>query len=241
MSTAAGGALDVDTPRVPDGPQTFSLAVTDAAGNTEVVTSPTVIVENHGPLPPVDLGATAEDVDAIAITWRNPSGAPATITRAMAQVCQATCPPARSVVASGVARVAVPGPGLYSVRPWLLDAVARGGPHNAALASVRIAAPAAAPPPQQTTPPRTRIAAVLRGRRLLVAGTIARTGRVRVGWQALRTGRLLGRGSRIVTIRDGEIETAFDLPARVRTRAGTVRVAIRSGSRIVAQARARRG
>ena len=42
------GSLSVDTRRVPDGPHTFSLVVTDAAGNSQVVTSPPVVVNNTG-------------------------------------------------------------------------------------------------------------------------------------------------------------------------------------------------
>ena len=236
------GVLDVDTTRVPDGVRTFELAVTDAADNTQVVTSPPVIVDNQGPPPPVGLTATADGANAIALSWGNPSNSPAPVSRVMAQVCQATCPAAISVSASGSARVAVPGPGLYSVRMWLLDAVGRGGPHNAALASVKIGLPGSAtPPPTPTIKLRTRIAARLTGRRLRVTGTLARNGRVRVGWQSMRAHRPLGSGSRMLTIRGHEIATTFTLPLRARGRAAVVRVAVRSEGRIVAQTRARRG
>jgi hypothetical protein len=46
------GSLSVDTTRVPDGPHTFSVVVTDAAGNSQVATSPTVIVHNNRPAAP---------------------------------------------------------------------------------------------------------------------------------------------------------------------------------------------
>jgi hypothetical protein len=237
------GSLDVDTTRVPDGPQTFSLAVTDAADNTRIVMSPPVVVDNHGPPPPVGLTATAEGVNAIVLNWGNPANPPAPVARAMVQVCQATCPAAIGAGTSGATRVAVPGPGLYSVRMWLLDALGRGGPHNAALASVRIAPPVTASPPTATTTDklRTKIAAVLRGRTLRVTGTLARSGRVRVGWQSLRAGRRLGSGSRMVSIRDHAIAATFTLPMRARARGAIIRVAIRSAGRIVAQTRARRG
>ena len=236
------GALDVDTTRVPDGPQTFSLAVTDAAGNTQVVTSPPVIVDNRGPPPPVGLTATADGANGVLLTWGNPSNPPAPVARVMVQVCQATCPAAISVGATGSARVAVPGPGLYSVRMWLLDTLGRGGPHNAALASVKIGIPVTAtPPPTATSKLRTKIAARLRGRRLRVTGTLARNGLVRVAWQSMRGDRSLGNGSRMVTIRDHEVATTFTLPSRARGRGAVVRVALRSKGRIVAQTRARRG
>jgi hypothetical protein len=43
------GSLSVDTSRVPDGPHTFSVVVSDAAGNSEVATSPAVVVHNNRP------------------------------------------------------------------------------------------------------------------------------------------------------------------------------------------------
>jgi len=45
------GSLSIDTRRVPDGPHTFSVVVTDAAANSQVATSPTVIVHNNRPAP----------------------------------------------------------------------------------------------------------------------------------------------------------------------------------------------
>jgi len=145
------GSLSVDTRRVSDGPHTFALVVTDAAGNSQIVTSPPVVVANHAPpVPPVP------------------------------------------------------------------------------------AAPAAA----SSNATRTKITAVLGGRRLRVSATIARTGRVRVSWRSKLAGRTLGRGSRVVAIRGNRIAATFTLSRRASR--GTTRIAIRSGSRIVAQARARR-
>ncbi len=229
------GSLSVDTRRVPDGPHTFSLVVTDAAGNSQVVTSPTVVVDNNGPTAPTAFTATAKGggSNGIALAWRNPSNPPAPVTAAMVQLCAGSCPPAVTVSSSGAAQITAPGPGLYSVRLWLLDDQGRGGSHNAALASVRV--PTAG---SGTSPIRTKISAVLKGRLLRVSGTMARTGRVKVSWRSKLRGRTLGSGSRMVTIRKHKISTTFTLSTRVRR--GTTRVAIRSGRRIVAQARARR-
>jgi hypothetical protein len=149
------GLLSVDTRRVSDGPHTFSLVVTDAAGNTQVATSPTVLVNNGGPPPPAALAA-------------------------------------------------VPLP---------------AGGNSATM--------------------RTRVTARLTGRRLDVAGTITRTGRVRVSWRSKINGRTVGSGSRVVSVRANRIGVTFTLSRRARR--GTVRVAIRSGGRIVGQARAVRG
>ena len=95
------------------------------------------------------------------------------------------------------------------------------------------------PPPPSSTVPRTKIRAVITGRRLRVSGSIARTGRVRVSWRSKRGDRTLAHGSRVVTIRRHTVAATFMLSRRAR--AGTTRIAVRSGRRIVAQARARRG
>jgi len=102
-----------------------------------------------------------------------------------------------------------------------------------------VAPPAIAPPPSSTAQPRTRIRAVIQGRRLRVTGSIARSGRVRVSWRSKRGGRTLEHGSRVVTIRRHTVTATFMLSRRAR--GGTTRIAVRSGRRIVAQARARRG
>jgi hypothetical protein len=150
------------------------------------------------------------------------------------QLCQIACPAAVTVGSSGAAQITAPGPGLYTVRFWLLDSQGRGGPHNAALASVTV--PAAAGGSATT---RTKVTAVLRGARLRVSGTISRTGRARVSWRSKSGSRTLGHGSRVVSIRRHRIALTFAPSARARR--GTIRVVVRSGSRIVGQARARRG
>jgi hypothetical protein len=43
------GSVSVDTTRVPDGQRTFSVVVTDAAGNARSVVSPPVLVDNYRP------------------------------------------------------------------------------------------------------------------------------------------------------------------------------------------------
>ena len=105
------------------------------------------------------------------------------------------------------------------------------------------ASPSPSPPPPAsaaTSPTaKSKITAVIKGRRLRVSGTIARTGRVRVSWRSKRRGRTVAHGSRVVTIRNNhKLTVTFELSKRART--ATTRVAIRSGGRIVADARARR-
>ena len=96
------------------------------------------------------------------------------------------------------------------------------------------------PPPPSGIAPRTRIRAVITGRRLRVTGSIARSGRVRVSWRSKRAGRTLANGSRVVTIRRYKVAATFMLSRRAR-QGTTTRIAVRAGRLIVAQARARRG
>ena len=237
------GTLSVDTTRVPDGPHTFSVVVTDPAANSQIATSPPVIVDNNGPPPPT-LSATAQGggSNVIALSWRNPSSPPAPITQAMVQLCQATCPAATSISPSGSAQLTAPGPGLYSVRLWLLDSYGRGGAHNAALAAVNVPTASSPTPGAGSSAKRSKITALLKGRQLRVSGTIRRTGRVRVSWRSKIGRRTVGHGSRVVKLRNQRVTVTFRPPARARTRRATTRVAVRAGSSpIIAQARARRG
>jgi hypothetical protein len=234
--------LNVDTTRVADGPHTFRLVVTDTAGNSTVVNSPPVVVDNYGPPPPLGLIATARaGSDTIALTWTNPPTPPAPVTGAIAQLCRASCSAPVSVNAFGNVQVPAPGPGVYVVRVWLLDAAGRGGPHNAAVATVTVpssATPPPPPPPPSGTP--TRIVAILHGRQLRVSGPITVSGRVSVSWRSKIRGRTVGHGSRAVTIRANRLRVTFAIPRRARVAAATLRVAVRRGGRVVGKARARR-
>jgi hypothetical protein len=152
------GSLSADTRRVPDGPHTFSVVVTDAAANSQVATSPTLIVHNNRP--------------ASAST---PTGQ---------------------------------------------------------------GAPAASRSKNDAAAQRTRISAVIKGRRLRVSAKLASSRRVRVSWRSKLHGRSVAHGSRVVSTRKHKLAVTFTLSKRAR-RAST-RVAIRSGQRIIAHTRARR-
>jgi hypothetical protein len=105
-------------------------------------------------------------------------------------------------------------------------------------------APSLSPPPPGSAPTspataKSKITAVIKGRRLRVSGRITRDGRARVSWRSKRRGRTVAHGSRVVTIRNHKLTVTFVLSKRART--ATTRVAVRSGGRIVADARARGG
>ena len=68
------GSLSVDTRRVPDGRHTFSVVVTDAAANSQVATSPTVIVHNNRPAAastPIPPGAPSASTSKKTAAKRN--------------------------------------------------------------------------------------------------------------------------------------------------------------------------
>jgi hypothetical protein len=241
------GSLSVDTTHVPDGPHTLSLVAVDAAGNASVATSPALVVDNNGPPAPMRLTATPANGNSLAInlTWTNPASPPAPFASATAQLCQATCAPPVAVGGAGVGQLTAPAAGAYTVRLWLLDTAGRGGPQNAAQVSVTI--------PGTTSPPggsnggsgghsaklRTKITATIKASRLRVRGTIAaiKNGTVRVSWRARRFGRSLASGSRSTNVHQHELDVTFTLSHTARS--GTIGVAVRSGQRELAGARAR--
>ena len=244
------GSLSVDTTQVPDGPHTFTVVVTDPAGNSQTTTLPPVVVDNHGPAAPAAFTATpaSSSSNAIGLTWMNPATPPAPITGAMAQLCQATCSTPVAVSPGGSAQITAPAAGQYAVRLWLLDAQGHGGPQNAATANVSVPAGNGKPtgpggggqPPGTTAGLHTKVVATYKGRRLHVSGTIAGVANgtaVRVSWRSHDFGHTLASGSRVVHVALHRIDLTFALTAKARR--GTIGVAVRTGRRRLAGALAR--
>lgn len=137
------GQLNVETTKFPDGHTELSLVVTDAAGNTTVVTSPPLVIDNNGPALPASLAAVPVGVgsNVVNLAWSDPVNPPEPVTGAFAQLCQAACAPAVAVTPTGAGQVTAPGPGSYTVRLWLVDSAGKGGPQNAATTTVAVPAP----------------------------------------------------------------------------------------------------
>jgi hypothetical protein len=135
--------VNVETTRFPDGHAELSLVVTDAAGNTTVVTSPPVIIDNDGPAAPASLTASAAGAgsDVVNLAWSDPANPPEPVASAFVQLCQATCAPAVVVSGAGAGQVTAPGPGSYTVRLWLVDSAGKGGPQNAVTTAVVVPSP----------------------------------------------------------------------------------------------------
>ena len=114
--------LNVDTTRVADGPRTFGSSSPTPPATARPSTSPPVVVDNHGPPPPAGLSATVKPGSrTVALAWRTRPARPRRSSGAMAQLCSTSCTTAVPVDAFGAAQLTAPGPGLYSVRLWLLD------------------------------------------------------------------------------------------------------------------------
>jgi hypothetical protein len=147
----SNGSLALNTTQLHDGAQTLTLLVTNAAGNTTSVQSPTVVVDNNGPAAPSSLTATpvGGGSDAIELSWSDPTNPPQPISGAFVQLCQTACGAAIPVNGSGGAQVTAPGAGTYTIRLWLVDQAGRGSAANAATAAVTV------PAPPTTTPTGT--------------------------------------------------------------------------------------
>ena len=143
----SNGSLELNTTQLHDGAQTVTLLVTNAAGNTTTVQSPTVVVDNNGPPAPTSLTATAVGggSDAIDLSWSDPANPPQPVSGAFAQLCQTSCDAAVAINGSGGAQVAAPEPGTYTIRLWLLDQAGRGSAANAATTAVTVPAPPTTP------------------------------------------------------------------------------------------------
>jgi hypothetical protein len=136
------GSMSVNTTMLADGTQTLTLLVTNAAGNTETVQSPSVVIDNNGPPTPTQLSASAITGKAttVQLTWSDPLNPPQPVASAEAELCQASCASPVPLSADGSAEISVAGPGTYGVRLWLIDTSGRGGSANAATTSVTVPA-----------------------------------------------------------------------------------------------------
>jgi hypothetical protein len=145
-------SLELNTTQLHDGPQTLTLLVTNAAGNTTTVQAPTVVVDNNGPPAPSSVTATAvgDGSDTIDLSWSDPASPPQPVSGAFAQLCQTACGTEIAINGSGGAQLTAPGPGTYAIRLWLVDQAGRGSATDAATTAVSV------PTPPTTTPTGAR-------------------------------------------------------------------------------------
>jgi len=230
------GLLSVDTTRFPDGHGHVSLVVRDAAGNTTVATSPPLVVDNNGPPAPASLTASAapSGSDVVDLAWSEPTNPPEPVSRAFAQLCQATCAPAVALSPGGAGQITAPGPGSYTVRLWLLDSAGKGGPQNAATTAVVVPSRAANGNAGLEHSRRSlRLTERLRGDRLTVTVKVpaGEHGPVTVHLDIPRGKQLLLVARREAKPRRGVARTSFVLSQRTQRTSKLVLLATAVGAR----------
>ena len=197
------GGVSVNTAMLPDGTQTLSLLVTNAAGNTETLQSPSVVGDNDGPPAPAQFSASAitGSATAVQLTWSDPLNPPQPVASAEAEVCQATCGSPVALAATGSAQLPVPGAGTYGVRLWLIDTAGRGGPANAATASVTVPS---IPPPAPSPEPSLKLTHKLSAHRLTLTATVPKavSGVVAFTLRAYHGSKRVALTNRIVRVTD---------------------------------------
>ena len=220
--------INLNTMQAPDGPQNLILTVQDAAGNKSTETSPQVLVDNNGPSPATNLAATLSGSEII-LSWTDPVSPPIPIASATVALCSTICT-ASAVSASGVARIASPGAGIYTVQLSLTDVAGK----TSAPASTTLAVP-----PPSMKPPRKPVkklqATVEPSGHLSVAGPVPRgvSGRVRVCWSSMRDKRMLGSRCATLHVKYGAISVIFH--TSVRARRGKITVTVSAGHRLLAR------
>jgi hypothetical protein len=222
------GVLSVDTTRFLDGRGEVALVATDAAGNTTVATSPALIIDNNGPSAPTSFTASAAASLVVNLAWSDPPNPPEPVTGAFAQLCQATCAPAVPVSPAGGGQIKAPGPGSYTVRLWLVDGAAKGGPQNAATTAVVVPSPPSTGGKggEGQTPRPLRLSVRLHNSRLAVAVSVpsGEHGPVTVHLDVPHGRRLTFVARHEVEPRHGVTRTVFVLSKHTR-RAHTLLVA----------------
>jgi len=138
--------LQVDTTKLDDGPHTLGVQAIDASGNV-AATSQQIQVDNRPPGALRDLTAASDwqRRNAFEVRWTNPSQRNvAPITAAGYQLCplkrSGSCTPVRTASGTDLQRmtVAVPGPGEWSLRTWLIDAAGNQNDQTAREATLRL-------------------------------------------------------------------------------------------------------
>jgi hypothetical protein len=230
------GQLNVETAHFPDGRAELSLVVTDAAGNTTVVTSPPLVIDNNGPAAPGSFTASPVGAgsDVVNLAWSAPMNPPEPVTGAFAQLCQASCGPVVTVSPAGAAQITAPGPGSYTARLWLVDSAGKGGPQNAATTAVTV--PASIPTgngAQRASPHQLRIFEHRRGDRLNVTVDVpaGEHGPVSIHLDVPRGKQLVLVSQRRVRPGRGVARTVFVLSKRLARNTKLVLAASAAGAR----------
>lgn len=138
---AATRGLNVEVDRLPDGKHTLTAQAIDASG-TASSSAREFLVDNTPPNAP-QLHPPGSDAwqatNAFQVSWSNPAGdAGSPIAAAGYQICAdagtaVNCRPAQRVQGAGISALkalAMPAPGAWRVRVWLIDAAGNENPQT---------------------------------------------------------------------------------------------------------------
>jgi hypothetical protein len=251
-----GATVDVPTGGLADGPHTLQVAAVDAAGNeTRVTRSTPLRVDNQAPAAPVGLSSPAatSQTNDFEASWALPADQGVPIVAARYQLCQASsCGPVQTAPSlTAVSGLALPAPGIGTLRVWLVDASAHENAAAPATLTLTYAPPLPPPPSTQTPsppptttpttttpappppPPLLKAPAKLKlttlrraGRTVTIAGTLTAkaSGRVTIRYRVRSHGKTHTLSKR-VTIRRHAFRTSLRLtPTYAAQRTATVTV-----------------
>ncbi len=224
----SSATINLNTTQAPDGPQDLILTVQDAAGNKSTETSPQVLIDNNGPVSPTNLTATLSGSEVI-LSWTNPVSSPIPIASATVALCSMSCTTS-AVSASGIAHIAAPAPGAYTVQLSLTDIA---GKTSAPASTILTVPPPIVKPPGKTV--KKLQATIEPSGHLSVAGPVPKgvSGRVRVCWRSMRDKRVLGSRCATLHVKHGAISVIFHTSARARR--GKITVTVSAGRRLLAR------
>jgi hypothetical protein len=215
------GVVNLNTTALPDGLTRLTLTVIDAAGNSTTATSPALTIDNNGPGAPSSLTASAVGggSNTVNLRWSDPPSPPVAIAAADAELCQTSCGTPLALSPSGSGSLTAPGPGVYTIKLWLIDSAGKGGPQNATSTTVTV--PGSSPtgkPGGKRTPGKLRVSARRRRGRLRVSVRVpaGEHGPVTVRLERRRGGRLRLFAKHMSRPRRGVAHTTFRLPRRLR-------------------------
>jgi hypothetical protein len=227
----------VDLGAFREGPHQLQAVIKDAAGNAAVAGPLTITIDRTAPGPPGSLtvvgGDASRATNGFDVTWTNPSGQLAPITKAHYRLCpfaSAACTPESTASGDNIAALSglrVPGPGAWTLTVWLEDSAGNVNSSNTASVQLHYRDGAGGGPRPGAALALAR-ARLDRHHRLVIRGTAAPdlAGRIAIRYRYRRgTHHKLRTISKTAAVHTGTFVAHLKLPRVARRiRKGTVTV-----------------